>query len=81
MIRLVVTVAIILTVCLTPGTVGLILQVIEPADSWSGRTKLLFNVACLSELINATINIFISYKMDSKFRKTFLAVLGTASQS
>ncbi|XP_059177673.1 type-1 angiotensin II receptor B-like [Physella acuta] len=77
-IALVVTVATVLIICYTPIVIFSLVSTIVPDFSVSGRQANLFHATWsfgfLFSTFNASINIFLYYKMSSKYRKHFHSI-------
>ncbi|KAK0056197.1 growth hormone secretagogue receptor type 1 [Biomphalaria pfeifferi] len=74
-IYMIVIIAAILIVCYTPGIVLSMVTVFEPEFSIVGRYVNLFfaiwSFGFLFETINSSVNIFLFYRMSSKYRRSF----------
>lgn len=70
-------IAILLIICTTPGMTFSALAFSLPGFDLAGKYRNIFHtcysVAFLAEAINSSVNIFLFYKMSSKFRKTLKA--------
>ncbi|XP_005110706.1 uncharacterized protein LOC101861916 [Aplysia californica] len=77
-IRLVVMVACILIGFLTPGTVLFLTTIFEPHFNIGGDYEVHFYVAwtvvSFCEVANSSLNIFVYYNMNTKYRETFLSI-------
>ncbi|XP_055878115.1 neuropeptides capa receptor-like [Biomphalaria glabrata] len=73
--KLVVVIATLLIVCFTPTVVDSMIVILTPDYYfWEGYSSLfhyLYNISLLCLSINSTLNMFIYYKMSSRYRNTF----------
>ncbi|CAL1543382.1 unnamed protein product [Lymnaea stagnalis] len=74
-INMIILIALILIVCYTPGIILSMVTVFEPEFSIIGKYVNLFfaiwSFGFLFETINSSVNIFLFYKMSSKYRRSF----------
>lgn len=78
-VNMIVLIATILIICYTPGTVFLMITFFVPEFSVVGRYSNVFLAAwtfgLLLEVINSSVNIFLYYKMSTRYRQTFGQIL------
>jgi hypothetical protein len=74
-ITIVVLIASVLVICYTPGTIFALVTFIFPdisvAGKWSNMYQTGWSISFLCECINSSVNIFLYYKMSTKYRQTF----------
>ncbi|KAK7002787.1 thyrotropin-releasing hormone receptor [Biomphalaria glabrata] len=74
-VMLVISVATVLIVCYAPGVTCAFLEILVPDFTFYGKQENVYHViwsfCFLFNSINASINVFVYYKMSSKYRNTF----------
>lgn len=75
--KMVTLISIVFIICFVPAAAIFFMMAYDPQFSFSGDFKNMFfvvwSVSFVLETINSSVNIFIYFKMSSKFRVTFLA--------
>uniref|UniRef100_A0A2C9KKM1 G-protein coupled receptors family 1 profile domain-containing protein n=1 Tax=Biomphalaria glabrata TaxID=6526 RepID=A0A2C9KKM1_BIOGL len=84
-VKLVILIAVVMAFCYTPAVVLSLVSSFIPDFGVGGRQSKLFHstwsFAYLTGIINASVNIFIYYKLSSKYKSTFKELFGLTSQT
>ena len=74
-IRMVISIAVVFIVCVTPSTVHIFTMGIFPQFSFDSQYANIFNtmfiLSCLGSSVNASVNIFIYHRMGSRYKTVF----------
>ncbi|XP_035827146.1 uncharacterized protein LOC118478188 [Aplysia californica] len=82
--KMVTVVTIVFIVCTTPSNISISIGILYPTFSTTGRMRNLFVSLMvfwkLLEIMNSVLNIFVYYKMSSKFKTTFNEMYAVKNQ-